>query len=221
MWMLTPQGMFSAVADKQPDVLQVRCRSKKDAIGLANWLVDNKIVELDDTYPTAEDLVLEWPGRDYPCRLLLWRDQWEAYVVYSVQAITYGNFKNEVKKRQGARRAATYGQVWGVLLQIEKEGQPAAKDTGWGAKDDGFTLDDWLYGRSVFTGAGSISDGVETRVGGLNDTDDRCPRCDKFLNEVGVDAFGDCRKCVDDLEAAEERGDFADAEDIKLELGIV
>ena len=220
MWVCLPTGFYSAVEDPEDDrVVQVRSRSEKDALALARWLVENEQIELDETYPTAESLVLKWPGRDYPCRLLLWKEQWAEFMYAQAMGIDWSNFKDEVKKRQGAKRADTYGQVWGVLLQIEREDQPSGKAQAWGSSDDGFAYADWLQGRSLFSGAGSISDG-EIRSVGLNDSDERCPRCDKFLSDTGVDAYGDCLKCIEDLEAAEERGDFADADDIKFELGI-
>lgn len=215
MWMLTPQGMFSAVADAQEDVLQVRCRSKKDALGLAHWLVDNEQVVLNDDYPTVESLVLEWPGRDYPCRILLWREQWVAYVAWSVEQITYGNFKNEVKAQQGSRRAATYGRVWGVLLDIEREDQPSGKDQAWGVRDDGYALRD-LIGTGTFTSVGSIGQGRLPM--GINDTDDRCPRCDKFLSDVGITGEGDCKVCMEELDEAYEEGDDMLIAEILLEL---
>ena len=214
MWVATPEGFFSAVADAQEDVLQVRCRSKKDALGLARWLVENEVAFLNDDYPTVESLVLEWPGRDYPCRVLVWREQWAAYMLYVVDQITYRNFKNEVKARQGGRRAATYGRVWGVLLDIEKEDRPEPKrqptQTRWDETepdgDDSF--DTWL-------------DGFMQRNPNYSfgNTDDRCPRCDKFLGDVGVDGDGDCKRCKDELYAAEDNDDADRAREIQFELG--
>lgn len=221
MWMLTPEGMFSAVVhDGDRDAVQVRTRSKEDALRLATWLVANDVVTLGDDYPTAESLVLEWKGRDYPCRLLLWREQWAAYVEWSVEQITYRNFKNEVKKRQGDRRASIYGRVWGVLLDITREHQPQPKATA----PRTWQLPHYAIGQSrlwddLHDEFPSLGSEIATSMS-LGDTDVRCPRCDKFLSDVGV-IDGDCKVCVKAMDEAIEREDWDAVQQISSELGLI
>lgn len=210
MWVMTELGFYSAVQDRDPDVLQVRCRSKKDALALAAWLVETDNVILDDNYPTTESLVLEWKGRDYPYRLLLWREQWVAFMAATAGAIDYTNFKDNVKKEQGPRRASTYGRVWGVLLDIEKEHLPQPKVT---RRHDDYE-DDWFENLQRL-----CLDDEPALIRSYTDTDDRCPRCDKFLGDVGVNADGDCNPCGEDLDAATENEDWGLVEKISLELG--
>lgn len=212
MWLLTPVGFFSAVQDgKDAKVMQVRTRSKDDALVLARWLLSENLVTLDKKhYPTVESLVLEWRGRDYPYRVLVWREDWAAFCYYQALGIDYRNFKDEVKKRQGQRRASIYGRIWGVLLDVSREHLPLAPARTTTIYPPAFSgrLWDELQG----TLADTLSPG---------DTDERCPRCDKFLSEMGLSDDGDCKKCVAELDAAIEAEDWDQVQAISQELGLI
>lgn len=229
MWLLLPTGFYSAVQDRKDDrVMQVRARSKDDALALAKWMVAEELVELGGDYPTVESLVLQWPGRDYPYRVLMWREDWAAFVYYAAMGIDYGNFKDEVKKRQGARRASIYGRVWGVLLDVSREHQPVTPPkprTGSYAGYSGYSLFDELHDVPDTPGwLVEKMDAARTASASApapGDTDERCPRCDKFISEVGLDAEGDCKKCKAELDDAIEDEDWDKVQAISIELGLV
>lgn len=217
MWDFNSLGFYSAVQDKHDSrVIQVRSRSKEDSLKLASWLVSNDLVQLDEQYPTVESMVLEWKGRDYPARVLVWREHWAAFVHEMAMQIDYTNFKDSVKKKQGQRRASIYGRVWGVLLDITREHQPAPKKAEPRAYELPFTSSRlWDDLHEEFPGL------VSSMTGTLSDTDERCPRCDKFLSDVGVDSEGECKVCKGALDEAIEREDWTAVEQISTELDLL
>lgn len=108
MWLMTTEGFFSAVADRDDDdFVLVRSRARVDSDRLAA-AVDG-----------AE--VLETPHADYRWRVRIRRASWRSYVAAQALAIDYDNFKNAVAKRQGVERAHVYGEVWGALLQLQSQ----------------------------------------------------------------------------------------------------
>lgn len=106
MWLITTQGFYSAVEDNRPDsdLLKIRARVKGDLENLRTQIPNLEIVE--------------GGGTDYPFRAYVTKIEWERAVAELAAAIDYGNFKDEVKKKQGAKRARVYEDIWVVLYGL-------------------------------------------------------------------------------------------------------
>ena len=110
MWVLTPIGFFSIVAkpgDEEDGMLTVRTRVRGDLDAL-------RTQALPELGPTLDHV-----GTDYP-----WRARAPLLAVARAMAqlteeIDYANFKNEVARQQGHRRAGVYGAVWAALGRLE------------------------------------------------------------------------------------------------------
>lgn len=109
MWVLTPRGFFSVVQDRNDaDRLLVRARARED------------LERLGDVLPGIEPIGGE--GTDYPWRVWVDRREWLSVLEHMCEEINYGNFKNAVAARQGATRAAIYGDVWTTLRRLARLG---------------------------------------------------------------------------------------------------
>jgi hypothetical protein len=107
MWLMTTDGFFSAVEDRDDEgVLFVRARVRADAENLA---------------AAVGGTVLETPAADYRFRVRMTKADWALYVAACATGIDYDNFKNAVATRQGPARARVYGEVWGVLLRLQRQ----------------------------------------------------------------------------------------------------
>lgn len=114
-WIALSTGFYSAVAHRDnPDLLNVRGRSRVDLDRLADWH--------ERTYPDQPRPELHaFSPADYPWRLFLRRDAFAAFVAQAVTGIDYGNFKNAVDKDSSPARHTTYMGVWSELLRLERE----------------------------------------------------------------------------------------------------
>jgi len=155
MWTMTPRGFFSAVQHRDdPTLLVVRTRVRADADTLVEWYatwaqnlialhakMDDLGVDLpsaQEALPDAEVTTYDWS--DYPWRVILPRSAWAAFMAEAVEDLDYGNFKDAVKKVQGAARANVYSGVWSVLLRLESQDPQGrrmnqALDSDWGPYD--------------------------------------------------------------------------------------
>lgn len=140
MWLMSVNGFYSVVEkaeDRNAGTVTIRARNKQDIDKLVK-------VYLPDAKP--------WRLRrsDYEWRVRVPREEWAQAVARMAMEIDYSNFKDEVKRRQGKRRAGIYGRVWGVLLDLESKGRWAKSATTQTTDDgDGFeqpTLSAWLDG---------------------------------------------------------------------------
>ena len=105
MWLMTTDGFFSAVEDRDdPDAVFVRARVLGDAEQLA---------------VAVGGAVLETPAADYRFRVRMAKTDRARYVAGCTAGIDYDNFKNAVAVRQGGARAGVYGEVWGTLLRLQ------------------------------------------------------------------------------------------------------
>lgn len=105
MWLITTDGFFSAVQDRDDhDAVFVRARVRDDAEQLA--------VAVGST-------VIETPAADYRFRVRMTKRTWSRYLADRAAEVDYDNFKNAVAVRQGSRRAKVYGDVWAVLLRLQ------------------------------------------------------------------------------------------------------
>lgn len=113
---MTTEGFFSAVEDREDDsAVFLRARVRGDAEQLA---------------AAVGGTVLETPAADYGFRVRMAKADWARYVAACAGGIDYDNFKNAVAARQGAARARVYGEVWGVLLLLQRQGESADRDGG-------------------------------------------------------------------------------------------
>ena len=107
MWLFTTIGFFSIVQKPKTSHLTVRARAKGD--------LDN----LRSRYLPELSPVTSKAGTDYPWRATVTHEAFAAAVGKMVADVTYDNFKNQVAKTQGRRRADTYHDVWSALLDLQ------------------------------------------------------------------------------------------------------
>lgn len=112
MWLITPIGFFSVVQkaeDKQRDTLTVRSRVRGD------------LAALKQHYLPGLGPIQESHDSDYRFRAVAPRDDVSAAMSRLVESLDYSNFKSEVAKKQGHKRAGLYHQVWDVLYQLQTD----------------------------------------------------------------------------------------------------
>lgn len=107
MWLFLPCGFFSVVQRAGETDLQVRARVAEDLEALRQYCP-----QLGPTIRT--------PQADYAYRALVSHEAWSMALAAIARTIHYPNFKNAVYQRQGARRAALYGRVWSILLELQR-----------------------------------------------------------------------------------------------------
>lgn len=122
VWLQIPAGFYSAVTDDlDPTALQVRGRARVDLEYLVTWLNEEHNVDV---------AILSWPERDYPYRVIIDRELWGSFVLEAAETISYGNFKDAVKK-VNPKRYSTYTEAWSVFTKISREdGSPAPYQRG-------------------------------------------------------------------------------------------
>jgi hypothetical protein len=117
MWVFTRHGFFSVVAgDPAPDgmpLVMVRARVRADL---------ERLAESEQLGP-----ILEWPGRDYPYRVIVPRDTWARLMFEAASDIDYSNFKGMTARELGHARAGLYHDVWDVMFDAEKKLGPRAR----------------------------------------------------------------------------------------------
>lgn len=112
MWLITPVGFFSVVrkpTDIKNKTLTVRARVRSDLEAL-------KAQYLPELGPIQESKV-----NDYLYRAVAPQAAVAAAMTCLINDLDYANFKDEVKKRQGADRAHLYHDVWDVLYGLQRQ----------------------------------------------------------------------------------------------------
>lgn len=111
MWIQHPVGFYSAVQIKgHPDMLDVRSRHYGDAVALQDWLNENT----DDDHA-----VVAYTRSDYPYRVHTTKASYAQFLTHLVMDdLEYGNFKDEVTRRQGWERHDIYANAWGVFYDL-------------------------------------------------------------------------------------------------------
>ncbi|MBA2241175.1 MAG: hypothetical protein H0W09_08070 [Solirubrobacterales bacterium] len=107
MWLMTLQGYYSVVADRdRPDKLLVRARTREDIEALRR-----QIPELEP-----------WEDRsaDYRWRASVSRAQLIVAMTLLIDEIDYPNFKSAVAERGDHERANLYSRLWGQLLSLQR-----------------------------------------------------------------------------------------------------
>lgn len=136
MWLVTPIGFFSIVqksGDKQNGRLTVRSRVRSD------------LAALKQHYLPGLGAIQESHDTDYRFRAVAPRAEVSAAMARMVDSLDYGNFKSEVAKKQGHKRAGLYHQVWDVLNKLQTD--PAFADEELSADS---------YGGVVISGGGKV-----------------------------------------------------------------
>lgn len=119
MWILTPFGFFSVVQkpeDKAAGTLTIRARVKAD------------LDALREKYLPDMGVIVTGAGTDYKYRAKVPRDALAKAAQQMVLDLDYSNFKNEVGKRQGAKRANVYHKVWDVLYTLQDAEDETAQE---------------------------------------------------------------------------------------------
>lgn len=107
MWLFTPTGFLSIVADQQrPGHALVRARVLEDLEAFCER--------------TAAPAPLEMPERDYRFRTSVPFAVLAADLAQQAARIDYPNFKDEVAGRQGYDRARRYGHFWSVMHELQE-----------------------------------------------------------------------------------------------------
>jgi hypothetical protein len=111
MWVITPLGFFSIVC-KPDDVgagtLTVRARVRSDLEELKKQCL-----------PSLSEIV-DGGGTDYRYRSKALRSDIGNALAGMVQSLDYDNFKDEVARKQGKKRAEVYGRVWSTLYDLQR-----------------------------------------------------------------------------------------------------
>lgn len=108
MWIFTPHGVYSAVEDpRYANQVQVRARVRED------------LVYLKEHVCPGAGRIVALPGRDYPYRVFMTKDDWARGLARMAYAIDYANFKDEVYRVQGKARESIFHKVWYELLALE------------------------------------------------------------------------------------------------------
>ncbi|WEN41952.1 hypothetical protein CKCBHOJB_01534 [Thauera sp. GDN1] len=126
MWLITPIGFFSIVqkpGDKRNGTLTVRSR------------VRNDLAALKQRYLPGLGPIQEGHDTDYRFRAIAPRAEVSAAMARMADKLDYGNFKSEVAKKQGTKRASLYHQVWELLYRLQtdpsfSENEPTADSYG-------------------------------------------------------------------------------------------
>jgi hypothetical protein len=117
VWVFCPVGFYSVVA--------VDPRHARE-LGLG--LVPHVMVRARHA-PDLERLVQFWRepppihygrGTDYPCRIIVSREEYARVLLELADAIDYTNHKGAVHAARGAEVASLYGEVWRVMLRAER-----------------------------------------------------------------------------------------------------
>lgn len=119
MWLITPVGFFSIVqkpGDKKAGTLTIRSRVKSDLAALRESV-------LPSLGPSTEST-----DTDYRFRAKAPKGDVANALAQMVEALSYDNFKSEVARRQGTKRAHLYHDVWDVLYRMQGDPTYEAAD---------------------------------------------------------------------------------------------
>lgn len=111
MWLITPIGFYSIVEkpeDSAADTLTVRARVRAD------------LERLREHYLPSLTQVEEWGASDYRFRARASRAEIAEAAAGMIKALHYSNFKTEVSKQQGSKRAQLYHDVWSALHPLQE-----------------------------------------------------------------------------------------------------
>lgn len=147
MWIMTDLGFFSIVekpGDRAAGRLTIRARVRGDLEALRASVL-----------PGMGDIV-EGGGTDYPYRAAAPRGELAVALANLAMKLDYANFKDAVKSRQGAARAAAYGEVWQALHDLGSGAPPSAPQPIAAKRAHPQARKPTAYGGIVVDGAGRV-----------------------------------------------------------------
>ncbi len=106
MWLFTTIGFFSAVQKPGTDFLTVRARVRSDLESLRAKFMP----QLSET--------TSGQGTDYPYRATISHVDFAEGLAKMGRAIDYENFKSEVTRKMGRKRAHAYLKVWAAMAEL-------------------------------------------------------------------------------------------------------
>lgn len=109
MWIMTTVGFFSIVQKPNDNAGTLTIRSR----------VRDDLEQLRKTYLPSLSPIAENSGSDYPYRAQVKRSELANALGRMILDLNYSNFKNEIYRQQGPKRAKAYGLVWEVLYDLE------------------------------------------------------------------------------------------------------
>ena len=108
MWIFTPTGFLSIVVHRdKPGVLLVRARARSDLETVSAFFVGP---------------VQHTPDADYPYRVEMLAQEFVAVLAVLADRITYDNFKDEVARQSGPKRASVYHDIWAAMRYAQDDG---------------------------------------------------------------------------------------------------
>ena len=104
MWIFTTSGFISAVQDPKDRTIIVRSRDRVSLTPIAGQFQ----VKIKHT-----------PYGDYPYRVIVSSEEFEAWVCKEASNVNYRNFKNEVSSVLGKKFASALSKVWSTMHEVE------------------------------------------------------------------------------------------------------
>lgn len=113
MWVITETGFVSAVEDEDdPSILKVRARDKASLTSVLTMLRDGG-------HSVEGISIVEGAGTDYRYRLYLPRELFGAFLLETVEAVDYPNFKNSITAARGRKWHDALMDIWVTLLKVD------------------------------------------------------------------------------------------------------
>lgn len=125
MWVITTEGFFSIVKDRDGGGLLVRARVQADLEGLLER--EREVIGRHLPKGSKFPEVNSTPMADYPFRVVLPSETVADILWLAARRIDYPNFKSAVGTRQGFEREGLLHRVWAVLRDLERE-NPLRRD---------------------------------------------------------------------------------------------
>ena len=126
MWIMTEYGFLSAVAHRNDkNAIMIRSRNRDD------------LMTFCDIHGHSHADIVSTPDADYPVRITITRRQFAEAIAADAINIEYDNFKNQVKRICGVKRANVYMSVWCALQGLHSKATEAYRKSRWKVWQDG------------------------------------------------------------------------------------
>jgi hypothetical protein len=135
MWLFTKVGFFSAVqcGPETPHESKAFPKMKTGEMATDFLTIRARIAgdleRLRADYAPELGPTIELPGRDYPYRAYIRKEQFAAALCRASLDIDYGNFKDMITREFGNFRHNLYAKVWSVMYGADAklEGESARR----------------------------------------------------------------------------------------------
>lgn len=126
MWIFTVYGFFSAVClnNRPMDGSPLKGKLTVDIESIAiRARVRSHLEALIAGVPVLEGFeILDTPGRDYACRIVVPSWRWKDACAMLAQQIDYHNFKDRVHQDKDSVYSRWLSHVWGVGNDVQSKG---------------------------------------------------------------------------------------------------